>query len=231
MFTIDALISDCVGRYITTPTGEIQVSCLISGRTYAEIWAALVQWANKQIVNHTTFSLTPLGVVSPVSSSVLRRDSDSQLQGSSCSSFLTLSLVLQKSISASGSHFFLLVFEFSPRPPRIFFRPGWILVFEFDDTQRFHASQIPRSHTPHHHPHTHTHSTTYHSTITPLPLCTHTHMHTHILKILKARKERQKPKQTKNISTKKWVLRWSVCHKMDTFGLLCHEVPRNFRCT
>lgn len=65
IYTIDSLISDCVGRKISDPKGNVRVQALISGKTLAEIWGAVVQWSNKHVANRTAFSLKPLGIVVP----------------------------------------------------------------------------------------------------------------------------------------------------------------------
>jgi len=63
MYTLDTLLADCVGRYVTTSGGKVQLSNLLSARVYADSWGALMAWAARQFAQGATFSLAPLGVV------------------------------------------------------------------------------------------------------------------------------------------------------------------------
>jgi len=64
MYTLETLIPDCVGRYITSSSsGSVQLAALINGRTYAKVWQALVYWIVAQYeLGHST-NLAPLGVI------------------------------------------------------------------------------------------------------------------------------------------------------------------------
>jgi hypothetical protein len=44
--TIETLIGECVGRYITATNGAVQLANLINHRTYAKCWAALMTWSD-----------------------------------------------------------------------------------------------------------------------------------------------------------------------------------------
>ena len=63
MYTLETLIPDCVGRYITNPGGAVQLASLINGRSYAKCWQALIYWlVNQYDLGHST-NLTPLGAI------------------------------------------------------------------------------------------------------------------------------------------------------------------------
>jgi len=47
-YTLETLIPDCVGRYITGDKGNVQLLELIDGRTYAKCWQALNYWTANQ---------------------------------------------------------------------------------------------------------------------------------------------------------------------------------------
>lgn len=63
MYTLETLIPDCVGRYITGKGGAVQLASLINGRTYAKCWQALIYWLANQHDQGNSTSLSPLGVV------------------------------------------------------------------------------------------------------------------------------------------------------------------------
>jgi len=64
MYTLETLIPDCVGRYITSPaTGAVQLASLINGRTYAKCWQALVYWVVNQYDIGNSTNLSPLGII------------------------------------------------------------------------------------------------------------------------------------------------------------------------
>jgi hypothetical protein len=62
MYTLDAVLADCVGRYISSQ-GRVQLNNLINSRTYADCWGALLSWANRQFQSGFSVSIAPLGVV------------------------------------------------------------------------------------------------------------------------------------------------------------------------
>lgn len=62
MYTLDAVLADCVGRYISNQ-GRVQLNNLINSRTYADCWGALLSWANRQFQSGFSVSIAPLGVV------------------------------------------------------------------------------------------------------------------------------------------------------------------------
>lgn len=62
-YTVDALIPDCVGRYITSSGGAIQLSSLINGRTYASCWQAFIYWIATQYQLQSSCNLAPIGII------------------------------------------------------------------------------------------------------------------------------------------------------------------------
>ena len=62
-YTLESLIPDCVGRYITSESGTVKLSDLISGRTYAKCWQAFVYWVTNQFEQGTSSNLSPLGLI------------------------------------------------------------------------------------------------------------------------------------------------------------------------
>lgn len=63
MYTVETLIPDCVGRYITSDTGSVQLVNLINGRTYAKCWQALLYWVLNQYELGNSTNLAPLGLL------------------------------------------------------------------------------------------------------------------------------------------------------------------------
>lgn len=63
MYTLETLIPDCVGRYITNGSGSVQLASLINGRTYAKCWQALVYWIVSQYEMGNSTNCAPLGVI------------------------------------------------------------------------------------------------------------------------------------------------------------------------
>jgi hypothetical protein len=63
MYTLETLIPDCVGRYITGPSGSVQLSNLINGRTYAKCWQAFVYWVVNQYDLGNSTNLAPIGIL------------------------------------------------------------------------------------------------------------------------------------------------------------------------
>jgi hypothetical protein len=62
-YTIESLIPDCVGRYITSDTGNVKLSDLINGRTYGKCWQSFTSWVGGQFENGTSSNLAPLGII------------------------------------------------------------------------------------------------------------------------------------------------------------------------
>lgn len=63
MYTLETLVPDCVGRYITNDKGNVHLGSLINARTYSECWQAFTHWAVMQFDEGHSISLAPLGVV------------------------------------------------------------------------------------------------------------------------------------------------------------------------
>lgn len=62
-YTSEALISDCVGRYITNGSGNVQLVNLINSRTYTSCWQAFVYWIASQYQSQSSANLAPIGVL------------------------------------------------------------------------------------------------------------------------------------------------------------------------
>mgnify|MGYP001076737985 CR=1 FL=1 len=63
-YTAESLIPDCVGRYITAPSGAVQLVHLINGKTYAACWQAFVYWIASQYKATNSCNLAPIGIIS-----------------------------------------------------------------------------------------------------------------------------------------------------------------------
>lgn len=60
---MENLIPDCVGRYITSSVGTVQLSNLINCKTYTKCWQAFVFWIASQCHLELSCNLAPIGVI------------------------------------------------------------------------------------------------------------------------------------------------------------------------
>jgi len=65
MYTLESLLPDCVGRYISSErnASSVHLAALINGRTYAKVWQALVYWIVTQYEAGNSTSIAPIGVI------------------------------------------------------------------------------------------------------------------------------------------------------------------------
>lgn len=63
MYTLETLIPDCVGRYIQSPTGQVELASLIDGVTYAKCWQAFIFWVVNQYDSGNSTNLAPMGTI------------------------------------------------------------------------------------------------------------------------------------------------------------------------
>ena len=86
MYTLETLIPDCVGRYITNASGNVQLASLINGRAYAKCWQALVYWIVSQYeLGHST-NIAPLGVIVRANNTIRSSSHSKYAQDSSADS-------------------------------------------------------------------------------------------------------------------------------------------------